>query len=138
MQSVDERRRKQLPCIPKLMEYIDAHFLHIGHKSRICGTDSLESHRRRSSEACTWMVVGVGSSGVGPEVHAASELIERAILTAAKRNHLVQGTVKLRMWLPHQERQCRGMSPKSVDSWYNRVWNARNQQVKHIDTRALV
>jgi len=60
MQSVEERRRKQLPCIPKLMEYIDAHFLHIRHESRTCGTDSLEFHRRRSSEVCTWMDVGVG------------------------------------------------------------------------------
>ena len=59
MQSVEERRRKQLPCIPKLMEYIDAHFLHIRHESRTCGTDSLEFHRRRCSEARMWMDVDV-------------------------------------------------------------------------------
>jgi len=96
MQSVEERRRKQLPCIPKLMEYIDAHFLHIRHESRTCGTDSLEFHRRRSSEVCTWMDVGVGSLGWDRTLHrvqAVSELIELAMLTAAKSNNLVQGTV---------------------------------------------
>ena len=96
MQSVDERRRKQLPCIPKLMEYMDAHFLHIRHESRICGTDSLEFHRRSSSEARMWMDVGVGSLGWDRSLHrvqAVSQLIKRAILTAAKRNILVPGTV---------------------------------------------
>jgi len=43
-----------------------------------------------------WMDVGVGSLGwdrILHRVQAVSELIERAILTAAKRNNLIRGTL---------------------------------------------
>ncbi|KAH6865586.1 hypothetical protein BKA58DRAFT_224356 [Alternaria rosae] len=34
------------------------------------------------------------------------------------------------MWLPHQERECRDMSPKSVDSWYTWCLECSNSASK--------